>query len=156
MQDKSNSPQRPHRAVADLFALFVTEGARKADAAVSRELCCIDLLVWNWRGTNEWGGKAALPDWDSIALNGRLVYIVFDSDVMLKVAVHTALRRLKAFLEQRGAAAAVIYLPPGEGGRKVGLDDYLVAGRTAADLLGLAEREVRAAPSDDDLTPTPP
>jgi len=102
LQDKSNSPQRPHRAVADLFALFVTEGARKADAAVPRELCCIDLLgVWNWRGTNEWGGKAALPDWDSIALNGRLVYIVFDSDVMLKVAVHTALRRLKAFLEQR-------------------------------------------------------
>jgi len=38
LQDKSNSPQRPHRAVADLFALFVTEGARKADAAVSREL----------------------------------------------------------------------------------------------------------------------
>jgi hypothetical protein len=101
LQDKSTSPQRPHRAVADLLALFVTEGARKADAAVSRELCCIDLLgVWNWRGTNEWGAKAALPDWDSIALNGRLVYIVFDSDVMLKVAVHTALRRLKAFLEQ--------------------------------------------------------
>jgi hypothetical protein len=42
LQDKSNSPQRPHRAVADVFALFVTEGARKADAAVSRELCCID------------------------------------------------------------------------------------------------------------------
>ncbi len=30
--------------------LFITEGARKADAAVSKSLCCVDLLgVWNWR-----------------------------------------------------------------------------------------------------------
>ncbi|MDP9373756.1 MAG: DUF3854 domain-containing protein, partial [Chloroflexota bacterium] len=42
--------------------LFVTEGARKADAAVSQGLCCVALLgVWNWRGTNEHGGKTALP-----------------------------------------------------------------------------------------------
>ena len=47
-------------------------------------MCCIDLLgVWSWRGTNSDGGIAALPDWDYIALNGREVYIVFDSDVML-------------------------------------------------------------------------
>src|SRR5262245_23671072 len=37
--------------------LLVTEGIRKADAAVSSGLCCIALLgVWNWRGTNEYGG----------------------------------------------------------------------------------------------------
>ena len=48
--------------------------------AVSQGLCCIALLgVWNWRGTDEHGGKAALPDWDSIALNDRPGYIVFDS-----------------------------------------------------------------------------
>ena len=33
LQDKSNSPQRPHRAVADLFALFVTEGSRGPELA---------------------------------------------------------------------------------------------------------------------------
>jgi hypothetical protein len=38
----------PHRP------LFVTEGARKADAAVSSGLCCVALLgVWNWRGTTQ-------------------------------------------------------------------------------------------------------
>jgi len=84
--------------------LFITEGARKADAAVSKDLCCIALLgVWNWRGRNADGGKVALPDWESIALNKREVFIVFDSDVIQKRAVYAALARLKAFLESRGA-----------------------------------------------------
>jgi len=84
--------------------LFITEGARKADAAVSKDLCCIAPLgVWNWRGRNKDGGTVALPDWESVALNKRQVYIVFDSDVMQKRAVYSALVRLKKFLESRGA-----------------------------------------------------
>jgi len=84
--------------------LFITEGSKKADAAISRGLCCIALLgVWNWRGTNGQGGKTALGDWESIALNGRRCYIVFDSDVMTNPAVYGALVRLKEFLESRGA-----------------------------------------------------
>lgn len=40
--------------------LFITEGARRADAAVSQGLGCIALLgVWNWRGSNGHGGKTA-------------------------------------------------------------------------------------------------
>jgi hypothetical protein len=57
--------------------------------------------VWNWRGTNEHGGKTALPEWEYVALNDRDVYIVFDSDVMLKPQVYDALARLKPFLESR-------------------------------------------------------
>jgi len=39
------------------YPLLVTEGSKKADAAVSHELCCVALLgVWNWRGTNRQGG----------------------------------------------------------------------------------------------------
>ena len=49
---------------------------------------------WNWRGTNEYGGKTALSDWECRALNSRVVYIVFDSDVMEKPEVHRALERL--------------------------------------------------------------
>ncbi len=83
--------------------LFVTEGVRKADAAASLGLCCVGVIgVWNFRGTNDQGGKTALADWEAIALNGRDVYIVFDSDVMTKREVHQALVRLKAFLEARG------------------------------------------------------
>lgn len=132
-------------------SLFITEGVKKADAAVSHGLCCIALLgVWNWRGTNDAGGKMALPEWESIALNGRSVYIVFDSDAMTKRAVFAALCRLKSFLESRRAQVLVIYLGSGDGGAKVGLDDYLAAGHTAADLLELATTELREPPTDAD------
>ena len=123
--------------------LFVTEGARKADAAVSVGLCCVALLgVWSWRGTNEHGGKTALADWEGIALDGREVCIAFDSDAMQKREVNAALARLRAFLEQRGASVQLIYLPAGDGAAKVGLDDYLAAGHGVNDLLALAAREL--------------
>ena len=82
--------------------LFITEGIKKGDALVSRGRCAVALLgVWNWRGRNDEGGLTALAEWDYVALNGREVYIVFDSDVMLKPEVHKAMVRLKAFLESR-------------------------------------------------------
>jgi len=131
--------------------LFITEGGRKADAAVSKGLCCIAVLgVWNWRGTNEDGGKMALADWEFIALNDRKVYIVFDSDVMEKKSVHAALARLNAFLELRGAKVRIIYLPSGDGGLKVGLDDFFAAGNKADDLMKLATSELRGQERDAD------
>ena len=118
--------------------LFVTEGSRKADAAVSKGLCCIALLgVWSWRYAD-----GLLPDWDYIGVNGRRVYVVFDSDVMEKSAVYQALCRLKALLEHRGAEVRIIYLPSGDGGSKTGLDDFL-AEHSVDDLLSLAVAEVR-------------
>lgn len=124
--------------------LFITEGVKKADSAVSKGICCIALIgVWNWRGTNEWGGKTALPDWESIALNGRKVYIVFDSDVVEKESVQMALSRLKSFLASRGADVFIIYLPSGADGSKIGLDDFFAAGNTVTDLMTYASKELR-------------
>lgn len=92
--------------------LYVTEGVKKGDSAVSQGLCCVALLgVWNWRGTNTVGGKVALPDWEQIALNDRLVYIAFDNDVMMKKPVYQALQRLSSFLESRKASVKYIYFP---------------------------------------------
>ncbi len=123
--------------------LWITEGIRKADSAVSRGLCCLALLgVWNWRGTNGQGGKTALPDWEVIALNGRDVFLAFDSDVMQKRDVHTALARLKAFLETRGAHMRVVYLPA-NGDGKVGLDDYFAQGGAIDALRAAAEPTLR-------------
>ncbi len=127
--------------------LFITEGIRKVDAGVSAGLCTIGLLgVWNWRGTNELGGKTALPEWESIHLQGRTVYIVFDSDVMTKVSVALAMSRLKGFLESRGADVQLIYLPDGPDGAKVGLDDYLALGHSVDDLMPHATKELREPP----------
>jgi hypothetical protein len=139
-------PYVRHQLGNPSIPLCITEGIRKADAAVSAGLCCIALLgVWNWRGTNELGGKVALTDWESIALNGRVVYIAFDSDVMTKPGVRQALERLKAFLESRHAHVQLVYLPAGPDGEKVGLDDYLAAGHSVDDLLALATDELATA-----------
>lgn len=110
-------------------ALYITEGSKKADAGVSHGLCTVALLgVYGFRGTNNFGGRTALGDWESFALNSeRPVYIVYDSDVSLKKDVHHAMVRLKGLLEARGAAnVRFVYLEPGQNGEKVGLDDFLV------------------------------
>ncbi|MGC4192906.1 MAG: DUF3854 domain-containing protein [Thermomicrobiales bacterium] len=136
--------------------LFITEGARKADAAASHDLCCIAVLgVWNWRGTNAQGGKVALPDFEVVALNGRDVYLVFDSDVVTKPAVRKALDRLAAMLRTRGATVRIIQLPAGPGGVKVGLDDFLVGSHTVTDLLAHVVDQVDA-PDDEGQQPDGP
>jgi Protein of unknown function (DUF3631)/Domain of unknown function (DUF3854) len=112
--------------------LFVTEGSRKADAAVSAGLCCVSLLgVWSWRGTNPVGGKVALPDWHDVALNGRRVILAFDSDVASKRAVAKALAELANYLTSKGAKAEYLHLPD-NGDGKTGLDDYLAAEGTGS------------------------
>lgn len=106
--------------------LWITEGAKKADAAVSAGLCCISVLgVWAWKSDGQ-----PLRDWDSIQLDGREVLIAYDSDVMQKVEVQGALDALTTFLAERGARVAWVLLPdrPSLAGEnaKVGLDDWLV------------------------------
>jgi len=129
--------------------LVITEGPLKADAAVSAGLDCVALLgVWSWRGKNADGGKVALADWELVALDGRTVVVAFDSDAMLNPHVHGALGRLGAFLALRGAHVAYAYLPHGEAGAKVGLDDWLASGNAGADLFDLATPELRKPPSE--------
>lgn len=88
--------------------LWVTEGVRKADSAISHGLVCVSLQgVYGWRGTNSVGGKLALPDWEGVALNQRMIFLAFDSDAWTKTPVYQALSRLKAFLEARKARVLV-------------------------------------------------
>lgn len=135
--------------------LWITEGVKKGDALVSRGECAVALLgVWNWRGQNGLGGKTALADWEHVALNGRRVLVVFDSDVMTKPTVHEALSRLTAFLESRGAKILLVYLPEGEGGRKQGVDDFLAAGHPVDDLLALAAAKPRKPAAEGERKPT--
>ncbi len=85
-----------------------------------------------------------MPDWEAVALNGRQIYVIFDSDVMLKHQVHAALARFKPFLESRGARVLLIYLPVDPSGKKTGVDDYLVAGHSMDDLQALATPTLRS------------
>ncbi len=134
--------------------LFITEGIKKGDAAVSRGLCCAALLgVNNWRGSDDGDAVAELPDWEAVPLKSadnkpRVAYLCFDSDVMQKREVRMALKRLMRFLTRRGADVRVIYLPVKDGGAKQGMDDFFAAGHTVDELLTYAQTELRG--SDDD------
>jgi hypothetical protein len=138
----------PPRAQKDLgnptVALFITEGAKKVEAAVSLGLCCINIGgTYGWRGTNEDGGLTALADWESVAIKDRDIFIAFDSDVTTKPEVYDALARLFKFLDRKGGKVKVIYLPPSPTGDKQGLDDYFAAGGTVEGLYELAETSLR-------------
>ncbi|WP_337175092.1 DUF3854 domain-containing protein [Paludisphaera sp.] len=125
--------------------LFVTEGIRKADSAISRGLCCLGLI-------GVWGPKEEAHEefWDRIPLDGRPACIVFDSDVALNPQVRAAAARLKRRLEARGAAVRVLGLAAGPGGQKVGLDDFLAAGRSVDELMALPDVDVAPAARGDD------
>ena len=60
-----------------------------------------------------------------------------------------ALKRLKVFLESRSATVRVVYLPSDDGS-KVGVDDYLVSGKTINDLVALASEELKPPPHQEE------
>src|SRR5437588_3405784 len=68
---------------------------------------------------------------------------------MEKDGVRLAMKRLRSFLELRGAGVRLIYLPAGAGGAKVGLDDYFVAGGTVDSLMRLATADLPDEPETD-------
>jgi hypothetical protein len=143
-------PPRVRPVLGDpTLPLLITEGARKADAAVTAGLYAIDIWgVWTWRGKNEHGGLTALDCWERIAFNDRMVCLAFDSDVMQKREVHQALERFAAFLRGRHADLRYVYLPSGNGGAKTGLDDFLATGHTRDDVLAHTTDELRPLPGD--------
>ena len=106
-------PSQVERVKDPSVPLWITEGVKKGDCLVSHGQCAVVLPgVWCWqkRGTT-------LPEWEDIKLHGRLVYVVFDSDVMTNPKVQKALEGLVAFLRSRGANVKIIYLPGGEDGK---------------------------------------
>lgn len=139
------NPKRP---------LFITEGIKKGDSAVSHGLTCVALIgVWSWRGRNDDDSLTALAAWDEIHLKEREVYIVFDSDVMQQDNVYKALKRLKTFLESRHANVKVIYLESRTDGGKVGLDDFFASGGVMQTLLANATDKLRDVAKEERLYP---
>ncbi len=119
--------------------LLITEGAKTGDAATSRGIPTVVLAgVWMWcvPKVKPYRLKACL---DHVRLTGREVFVAFDSDCMTKAGVQDALAALVAALERRGAVVKVIYLPDAADGSKQGVDDYLAAGHSVAELKILAQ-----------------
>jgi Protein of unknown function (DUF3631)/Domain of unknown function (DUF3854) len=141
-------PPRAARALARVHTpLWITEGARKADAAVSAGLTCVSLPgVWSWAKRLNGDARQVLPDLQRVKLEERQVVLAFDSDVMVKPQVYRALEALHGYLFSRGARVRFLYLPGLEPGEKTGLDDFLAAGNTMEDLWRHVEDVVRPPP----------
>jgi hypothetical protein len=122
--------------------LWITEGQKKADALASAGQYAIALLgVWNYvtKRIDRKGRVRFDVDWECVEVKGRVVYIVFDSDVMTKPEVRQALDRLTEKLQRKGAQVSPITLLPMAGKEKMGVDDYLAAGHTIQEIEALKD-----------------
>src|SRR5215211_8589972 len=118
--------------------LWLTEGPKKVDALTSRGLPTVGIIgVWNFAQP---GSRSRIPlsCWNHVRLRGRRIIIVYDADARTNPDVQEALRRLVAMLEGLGAEGLVVYLPAVNGDGKAGVDDYLAAGGTVAELRMMA------------------
>lgn len=104
--------------------IIFTEGEKKAISAGLRGFATIGLGgVWNWKGKPDGG---PIGDFSQFTWPGRRVFIVFDSDIYENPHVQQAADALAAHLRELGAHVSVVLIPP-EGGKKIGLDDFIVA-----------------------------
>lgn len=119
---------RPWREIAKdpNERIVITEGELKAAAGCLAGSAVIGLGgVDVWRSAKR--GMELLPALLEIEWSGRPVVILFDSDAAHNPNVVRAQRSLARALLNRGARPSIAALPPGPGGAKQGLDDWLLA-----------------------------
>lgn len=126
-----------HHLIADMSVpVIYVEGIKKADSITTAARAAgVEVLVvaisgvWNFLCE----GKPIL-DLLVIPVEGREVGIVFDSDVLTNPGVQGAAVRLAETEIGRGASVRLAYIPDAADGSKVGADDFLVSGKTYAEL----------------------
>lgn len=121
-------PLVPWKEIAkdSTVSIFITEGEKKAAKACKEGLSTVGLGgVWSFRSKKE--KKLLIADFNSIKWDGRETYLVFDSDLKNNSKVLKALYVLAEELSLLGASVFIIFLPDGEDGSKIGLDDYLLS-----------------------------
>lgn len=104
--------------------IVFTEGEFKAIAASQAGFPTIALSgVWNWKCKSRHLSK--LPEFDYLNLDGRDIYICFDSDMHTNPKVLQALYKFANMLTQLGAIIYIVELPQDDD-EKIGIDDYLI------------------------------
>ncbi len=88
--------------------------------------------LWNWLTKGE-----PIDDLELIEWVGRKVVVIPDSDVFQRQDLLKAVYALGRELRERGASVTVAEIPQ-PGRKKVGLDDYLVAGGRVENLEAFA------------------
>jgi hypothetical protein len=132
-------PSQRHLVNDTGIPVIFVEGIKKALSiitaarAAGEEVLVVAILgVWNWLS----GGKP-ISDMFDIPVEGRDVYICFDSDVFRNPDVSDAARRFAGHLRERGAVVYLSYLPNQADGSKTGADDFLAGGHSYRELMAL-------------------
>lgn len=114
--------------------LWITEGAKKADALASaygNQIVPVNENgVWGWRSKGR-----LIDDFQRILWEGRRVIVAPDGDVRHNKAVYQAVQRsARLFVAWGAAEVSILLLPCEKDGPKVGVDDYLGMGKTPAEV----------------------
>ena len=107
--------------------LFIVEDVLNADAAASKQICCIAALSLYGASTDE-------ELWSKIPVANRDVYVILDAGFKHKSRLFG---RLVARLRQSQARVHRVVLPPGIGG----LGALLASGQSVADIIALAQAD---------------
>ena len=104
--------------------LIITEGELKAASGTKHIMPTIGLGgVWNF--SRKARHQELLPTLEAFTWLGRTVYIVYDSDAVMKKEVMTAENRLARILTDLGAFVKVPRIPPKKGRKKYAMDDMI-------------------------------
>ena len=116
---ETDDPEYWAKVLKDVaIPLFITEGAKKAAAALSILLACLSIP-----GVSTCRKLGRLHRHLEVFCKfGRTVYLCFDNDVMTKYQVQQALLKMSIDISNKGAKVMVVVLP--EGGAK-GMDDFI-------------------------------
>lgn len=107
------------------YPILITEGELKAACATAHGLPTVGLGgVWSFQSSKH--NTPLLPIFKALGLDGREVFIVFDSDAVTNPNVVAAELRLAQRLTEAGAIVKIARLPSLEDTQKVGLDDYIM------------------------------
>ncbi len=102
----------------ELVAL--TEGFKKAVSGLTAGIPTVAIAgVWNGQVDK----KKLIPDLELLAVPGRPLCLIFDSDVLVKAEVQQALIHLGRLLKKAGCIVTVAQLPA----ETKGMDDFIVA-----------------------------
>jgi len=110
--------------------IVITEGEKKAAAMCKAGFVCVGIGgVDNYAAAKQ--GISLLAELAELAQGGRRVTVIYDSDAAINVNIQRAREGLVEELSAAGADAGYAEIPH-EGGKKVGLDDLIVAHRAKA------------------------
>ncbi len=113
--------------------LVITEGIIKSDAILShvpegQRLCTVAISgAYGWRASVDSEGSIACPDFYDLALGGRRIFLVADSDYQTNKNVKKGWDELARYLTSKAGESKVsIVVVPMRGIEKQGADDYLL------------------------------